>query len=119
MQGIEKIGDRLQAQANAKEGTGRRLLGQEAVQGLTLSLALMGDTKETFGPKQVLPLTLLNVLQCSSGTSSTTCCAPSLLGGPMQQGMMSHRRPRSCKDSMRPSYTWQAVHSPTQCCMLC
>ena len=52
VQGITSIGDALEAQANSKNG--RRLAeGQEAVEGLTLSLALTGESRESFGPKQV------------------------------------------------------------------
>lgn len=55
MQGITSIGDALEAQANAKAGTRRRLLQrEETVQGLTLSVALLEETKGTFAPKQVL-----------------------------------------------------------------
>ena len=53
MQGISSIGDALEAQANIK---GRKLSeGQEVVEGLTLSVALIGESRETFRPKQVTP----------------------------------------------------------------
>ena len=53
LQGITSIGDALEAQANS---AGRRLSeGQEAVEGLTLSVALLGESRESFRPKQVTP----------------------------------------------------------------
>ncbi len=53
MQGITSIGDALEAQANSK-GSGRKLSeGQEVVEGLTLSVALIGESRQSFGPKQV------------------------------------------------------------------
>lgn len=59
LQGLTSVGNALEAQANARDGSasasGRRLLqSQEAVEGLTLSLGLLGETKESFAPKQVL-----------------------------------------------------------------
>jgi len=78
MQGITSIGDALEAQANAKAGTRRRLLQrEEAVQGLTLSVALLGETKGTFAPKQVLHGNppILQALECSNQQQCfETCC---------------------------------------------
>lgn len=55
MQGLTNIGNAFESRANA--GSGRRLQqSEEAVQGLILSIALLGETRETFHPKQVQQL---------------------------------------------------------------
>jgi hypothetical protein len=62
MQGIANIGNAIESRANA--GSGRRLhQSEEAVQGLTLSVALLGETRETFAPKQVHHLSALTLIK--------------------------------------------------------
>ena len=64
-QGITSIGDALEAQANSKS-SGRKLSeGQEVVEGLTLSVALIGESRQSFGAKQVIPACLLSPLLAS------------------------------------------------------
>ena len=73
MQGITNIGNAIESRANT--GSGRRLQqSEEVVQGLTLSVALLGETRETFAPKQVhhlltptlIKMTTISVMRCGN-----------------------------------------------------